>query len=163
MEKDPSGLDPNTAGAKLDTGKAPVFRGVIQYFPKGIKQVALLSQFGAEKYSWHGWSAVDDCINRYTDAMLRHLVDETEGPLDDGPGGSGLLHATAVAWNALARLEKIIEEQENGYNNERVDQETTDGVPRDTGWGVIGGPQASSAETPPDLLERLESINQDGC
>lgn len=163
MEKDPSGLDPNTAGAKLDTGKAPVFRGVIQYFPKGIKQVALLSQFGAEKYSWHGWSAVDDCINRYTDAMLRHLVDETEGPLDDGPGGSGLLHATAVAWNALARLEKIIEEQQNERTRERDNQEAADGVPGSTRGNVVVRVEKPMPSPASDLSIRCDAINQDGC
>lgn len=111
METDPNGLDTSTRGAKLDHGKAPLYRGVIQYFPRALNAVAHLSQFGAEKYSWHGWSAVDDGINRYTDALARHLFDEVvEGAFDDGPGGSGELHATAVAWNALARLEKILEE-----------------------------------------------------
>lgn len=111
MEKDPSGISAKVPGAKLDNGKAPIYRGVIEYFPNAIEQVALLSQFGADKYSWHGWSAVDNGVYRYTDAMQRHLLDEARGELyDTCEGGSGLLHATAVAWNALARLERIIEE-----------------------------------------------------
>lgn len=112
-EADPTGRDVHEPGAKLDSGKAPVARGVLQYFPKALREVALLSEFGANKYAWKGWEEVPDGVNRYSDAMARHLLDETEGPLDDGPGGSGLLHATAVAWNALARLELMLREEED--------------------------------------------------
>lgn len=94
-------------------GKAPILRGVIQYFPRAVQHVANLSMIGAKKYTWKGWEDVEDGINRYGDALGRHLVAEAaEGMMDDGPGGSGELHATAVAWNALARLELILREEE---------------------------------------------------
>ena len=117
MEKDPSGISADARGAKLDSGKAPIYRGVIQYFPKSLRSIALLSKKGAIKYSWHGWSAVQDAVPRYTDAMQRHLLDEQDkGFYDDSEGGTGLPHATCVAWNALARLEKLLEEQEELEN-----------------------------------------------
>lgn len=95
------------AGArKDDSGKPPVVRGAIGYFPEAIKAVASVSAFGATKYAWSGWRHVPDGINRYTDAMGRHLIDEAAGKvLDDD---SGLLSAAHTAWNALARLELII-------------------------------------------------------
>ena len=108
METDPTGKGKHEPGAKLDAGKAPISQGVLQYFPAALKQVALLSQYGAEKYTWKGWESVPDGINRYSDAMGRHLLDEEKSFWDDEEGGSGLLHATAVAWNALARLELIL-------------------------------------------------------
>ena len=92
-------------------------RGVIQYFPRALEQVAHLSQVGANKYTWSGWEEVPDGIDRYSDAMGRHLLDEmTKGMYDDAPNGTGLLHAVCVAWNAMARLELILRELE------RIDQ-----------------------------------------
>lgn len=112
-EKDPNGVASGTPGAKLDAGKSPVMQGALQYFPRAIRAVADLSAKGAAKYSWKGWENVPDGINRYGDAMARHILDEGEGRMfDDSPGGTGELHATSVAWNALARLELILREQE---------------------------------------------------
>jgi Domain of unknown function (DUF5664) len=111
-EKDPNGLDLKTAGAKADENKAPVFQGVLQYFPRALREVARTSQIGARKYSWKGWESVPDGINRYADALGRHIISEAiEGEFD---GDTGLLHASQVAWNALARLELILRKKENG-------------------------------------------------
>lgn len=88
---------------KYDGGKSPVFRGAIDYFPRAISAVAGISAFGASKYAWKGWEGVDDGYNRYSDAMVRHLIYEGEGEVLDPD--SGLLHAAHTAWNALARLE----------------------------------------------------------
>lgn len=116
-ETDPNGKSPHEPGAKLDVGKPPVMRGVLQYFPRALERVANLSAIGAEKYAWKGWESVPDGINRYGDGMARHLLkEEIEGLYDDGEGGSGELHATAAAWNALARLELILREMDNEDN-----------------------------------------------
>ena len=88
---------------KYDGGKSPVFRGAIDYFPRAISAVAAISAFGASKYAWKGWEGVDDGYQRYSDAMVRHLIYEGEGEVLDID--SGLLHAAHAAWNALARLE----------------------------------------------------------
>jgi Domain of unknown function (DUF5664) len=106
------------AGAvKYDAGKSPIFRGGLGYFPRAISRVASVSNFGATKYAWDGWRQVPDGLNRYTDAMVRHLAAEAEGEVLDPD--SGLLHAAHVAWNALARLELILAnikrlEEQNG-------------------------------------------------
>ena len=66
-----------------------------------------------------GWEAVPDGQIRYSDAMGRHILDEAvDGLWDDKEGGSGELHATAVAWNALARLELIIRDLESEGANQ---------------------------------------------
>ncbi len=112
-ESDPHGIASGEPGAKLDAGKAPIMQGVIQYFPRALREIALLSLYGAEKYAWKGWEEVLDGINRYGNAMGRHMLDAaTDGMYDDGPGGSGALHDTAIAWNALAKLEMVLRELE---------------------------------------------------
>lgn len=92
-------------GLKFDTGKAPVMRGVMDYFPNAIKEVAKVSGFGAQKYAWKNWIHVDNGFDRYSDALVRHLLDEADGIND---AESGLLHAAHAAWNSLARLELLI-------------------------------------------------------
>lgn len=104
-EADPTGRAPGTPGAKLDAGKAPMLRGCVEYFPLALEQVAKVSQFGANKYTWKGWETVPDGINRYGDALVRHLAKEEHDP------DSGLLHAAHAAWNALARLELMLRER----------------------------------------------------
>lgn len=90
------------AGVKLDHDKIPVRRGLLEQFPKACLAVAEVSAFGAKKYTWGGWQHVEDGINRYGDAEMRHAL---QNGVDDE---SGLLHAAHEAWNALARLELIL-------------------------------------------------------
>lgn len=115
-ETDPNGLGAKDPGSKLDFGKSPIVRGAIKYFPRALLAVADLSQHGADKYSWKGWEKVSDGIQRYDDAMGRHMAGEViEGEFDQTwmKMDRHVLHATAVAWNALARLELILREKEN--------------------------------------------------
>jgi hypothetical protein len=101
-QKDPYGKSPHEAGSKLDAGKSPVFQGLLDYFPRACLAVAEVSAQGAAKYAWKGWETVPDGFNRYSNALGRHLVNETiEGDYDP----EGFLHAAQVAWNAFARLE----------------------------------------------------------
>lgn len=108
-EADPHGKQQHEPGAKLDAGKICVYRGAIGYFPKAIEQVAAVSTFGARKYAWKGWEDVPDGVNRYSDAMGRHLIEEGQGHTIDRD--SGLLVAAHTAWNALARLELMLREE----------------------------------------------------
>lgn len=92
------------AGArKDDTGKAPIFTGVLSYFPNAIEGVSLVSAFGATKYAWNGWLHVPDGHRRYSDGLVRHLNAEAKEEVLDAE--SGLHHDLHVAWNALARAE----------------------------------------------------------
>jgi hypothetical protein len=114
MESDPHGRNPHELGAKLDAGKTCVWQGALGYFPRAIEQVAAVSTFGAKKYAWRGWETVPDGINRYSDAMGRHLIEEAVGHVHDKD--SGLLVAAHTAWNALARLELMLKEEEEKSN-----------------------------------------------
>lgn len=105
-QHDPNGIGAGEPGAKLDAGKSPIMQGALHYFPRALMAVAELSEKGAEKYSWKGWEKVPDGQNRYGNALGRHIVyEQIEGPIDSE---TGALHATAQAWNALARLELML-------------------------------------------------------
>jgi len=107
-EKDPNGIAANAPGSKLDAGKAGAFQGLIGYFPQALLAVATVSTFGAGKYTWGGWRTVPNGVKRYSDAMVRHLIYEGQGETTDKD--SELLHAAHTAWNALARLELMLNE-----------------------------------------------------
>jgi hypothetical protein len=108
VEEDPTGRDRHEPGAKMDKGKAPIRQGVIQYFPRALEAIALVSLHGAEKYAWKGWESVPNGVARYGDAAGRHaLAEATEGLYDPK---TGYLHAAHEAWNALARLELMLRE-----------------------------------------------------
>lgn len=104
IEVDPNGIAANTPGAKLDAGKIPM-RLILHSMPLALLEVGKVGQYGAGKYTEDGWVKVPDGINRYTDAMMRHMLAEGMGSVDED---SGLLHAAQVAWNALARLELML-------------------------------------------------------
>jgi hypothetical protein len=115
-ERDPTGLDPHDPGAKLDTGKIRAGL-VIGGFARALQRVSQVGTFGANKYSADGWKSVDGGFQRYTDAMLRHYLDESSGERVDKD--SGCLHAAQVAWNALARLEFLLQEIDDEDRSDR--------------------------------------------
>jgi hypothetical protein len=129
---DPDGLSTDQMGAKLDGGKPPIWRGLLNYFPNACRAVAKLSETGAMKYRWGGWSAVANGKERYLDASVRHLADEAAGePYDmtyhDEEGGVKYYHHHLVnyAWNAMAALERAIVD-------EGLNPEYTNSAPRKT-------------------------------
>lgn len=95
-------------GIKYDTGKPRIFE-TIEDFQEPLMEVAKVWTFGADKYGKHNWAYVDNAIDRYSNALLRHML---QGDTIDDE--SGLLHASHVAWNALARLHFIIEKSKGG-------------------------------------------------
>lgn len=119
MEKDPYGKQDKEPGSKLDYGKIDVTRGCLHYFPRALRSVAELSEIGAKKYSWKGWESVPDGIHRYGAALGRHELC-IEGDYTRRDRDTGVLEATAVAWNALARLELILREQEKQTENIKI-------------------------------------------
>jgi hypothetical protein len=102
---------PAGTAVKFDGGKAPVYQGFLNRFPRAILSVAFVSEYGFRKYgSYDGWEKVPDGLNRYTDAKNRHaLLQSIEGAYDEGD--SGLAHAAQEAWGAMARLEMLLREK----------------------------------------------------
>lgn len=103
-EFDPTGRGQHAPGSKVDGGK-PRASLIFDGFANALLEVAKLGTFGAQKYSDDGWKQVPNGVQRYSDAMLRHYLYEQRELIDPD---SGLLHAVAVAWNALARLELML-------------------------------------------------------
>lgn len=104
-ERDPLGRDAHQAGAKLDAGKNRLGL-VLLSFARALDAVGQVGTYGANKYTDNGWVDVPDGVNRYTDAMLRHLLKEAVGESHDPD--TDLLHAAHTAWNALARLDLML-------------------------------------------------------
>lgn len=94
-------------GIKYDKGK-PRLCEMIQDFAGPLEEVAKVWAFGADKYSKGNWRYVEDGLDRYSNALVRHLLAEKDAELDLE---SGLRHAAHVAWNALARLYFLIEKE----------------------------------------------------
>jgi len=107
LEKDPNGIGQHEVGSKLDSGKDRCGL-VLGDFSRALRMVSKIGTYGAKKYTDHGWLEVQDGVERYTDAMLRHWFDENTSCFNDDD--TGLPHAAHLAWNALARLELMIRE-----------------------------------------------------
>ena len=96
-------------GKKFDDDKAPVVQGCFHYFPRALQAVTHLSKYGLEKYDLEyddkNFMKLDP--DRIMNAIGRHLMQEAiDGMYDEE---SNHLHAIAVAWEALARLEILLD------------------------------------------------------
>jgi len=104
-ETAPGNQDPSLGGVKFDHGK-PNVADMLSGFAHALQAVSRLYDHGGDKYAEGNWAYVEGGVIRYSNAMQRHYLDETiDGDIDKK---SGELHATAVAWNALCRLELML-------------------------------------------------------
>lgn len=101
IQKDPAPLPTDSEDRK----HIPMARGVLDYFPAALAEVARLSQAANEKHNpgepMH-WSRGKS--NDHADCLLRHLVER--GTTDD----DGFSHTAKVAWRALALLQEELEQ-----------------------------------------------------
>lgn len=85
----------------------PLARGLIDYFPLALAEVARVSQAGNDKHNpgeplrWSREKSSD-----HADCIVRHLVDRGKVDPEDG-----FLHDAKVAWRALAMLQLALEKQ----------------------------------------------------
>lgn len=91
-------------GYKADKNK-PRLDLVLGDFANALWQVGEVGTFGADKYADSGWLEVDNAIERYSSAMLRHYFKYKAGEGFDEE--SKLSHLAHMAWNALAVLELV--------------------------------------------------------
>lgn len=109
IEKDPSGRDAHSPGAKLDEGKVrPAL--VLGGFARALWAVSAVGSFGAVKYTENGWVEVPNGQARYDDAGMRHWLKDKMGEKVDQD--SKLAHLAHEAWNALAVLDLELRKQE---------------------------------------------------
>lgn len=116
-EFDPSGRSPHQPGAKVDAGKVRMHL-VTGGMARALLEIARVGTFGAAKYTDDGWVAVPDGFRRYEDAQQRHAAYRHTGELLDPD--SGLLHLAHEAWNALAKLDLYLREQEADQEREDI-------------------------------------------
>ena len=95
------------AGVKLDKDK-PRMDLVVGAFAPAIWEVGKVGTFGANKYTDNGWQEVENGIERYSNALLRHYLKFKSGELFDDE--SHLHHLSHLAWNALAILTLYIQQ-----------------------------------------------------
>lgn len=89
----------------------PMARGLLDYFPAALAEVARLSMVANEKHNpgeemHHSRAKSSD----HADCLVRHLVDRGTYDLSDDPeAGDVFLHDVKVAWRALAMLQEELE------------------------------------------------------
>jgi hypothetical protein len=83
-------------GRKFDGGKLRYDLVPMDALDEVVKRFT----HGAAKYAPENWQAVEDAVNRYSAALMRHYSAYRQGERMD-PEAPGLSHIGAVAWNAL--------------------------------------------------------------
>lgn len=84
--------------------EAPIFRGVLMYFPDAIAEVARLSYAATQQHHpdkpmhWDKSKSTDE-----EDSLVRHLMERGTRDID------GQRHSAKAAWRALAMLQREIE------------------------------------------------------
>lgn len=104
---EPAGMIPGPKPGSAEWRKQrPLARGVLDYFPDALLEVAHCSWVGNEQHNpgqplhWDRSKSTDEA-----DALARHLKDR--GTLDT----DRVRHSAKVAWRALALLQKEIEDE----------------------------------------------------
>jgi len=93
----------------------PITRGVLDYFPDALTEVAFVSHTGNQHHNpgqplhWARDKSYD-----HADCLVRHLLDR--GSLDT----DGCRHSAKVAWRALALLQLEIESERNRRDAEEA-------------------------------------------
>ena len=104
------------AGAKHDKGKPKVYSGVMRYFPRAIIEIARVSEHGASIHKWNTWDTIENPLERYSNASIRHELSQCMGVKFDAE--SKIIEQAHVAWNDLARLELMLRDIERSKNIE---------------------------------------------
>lgn len=97
--------------------EAPMARGLLDYFPDALFEVAELSFLANEKHNpgeplhWSKHKSTD-----HADCIVRHLADR--GGWIEGEYARPVRESTALAWRALALLQMEIEAERAGVSVE---------------------------------------------
>lgn len=91
-------------GVKHDNGK-PLIGDMIIDYKTQLLELCKVFEHGTKTYGLGNWKQVENGEERFTNAMIRHLLREDEVYDEE----TGLLHAAQVFFNAGARLYFILE------------------------------------------------------
>lgn len=90
---------------------APVYSGVLAYFPNALIEIAKVSKAGSEQHHpgkplhWDKSKSTDE-----PDCLVRHLLDHAKGQVYDT---DGMRHLAKTCWRAMAFLERELEKEKN--------------------------------------------------
>ena len=104
-------------GIKYDNNKPRLAEMIVDFAPE-LEELCKVWEFGANKYSKSNWKLVENGFDRYSNALVRHLVAEDKCLFDDE---SKLLHAAHIAFNSLARMHFILHTLKYGKLEENTD------------------------------------------
>ena len=131
----------------------PVKRGVLDYFPDAVLEVAFCSWVGNEQHNpgtelhWDRAKSGDEL-----DAMIRHSLEA--GTFDS----DGVRHSAKVAWRALANLQKELEREKQELNEEDMIAKSALEFEENEAWSW--GPDKKLHEE--ELERRMNIIGQNG-
>lgn len=115
---------PKKDGIKYDDDKADW--SLIPF--DALREVLRTFEFGAGKYDRDNWKGMKDWKRRYTNALLRHVIDYAEGnEIDEETGYNHLAHAgfnvLALLWFTIA--EEKVQDMKNLVHNcaEKIKEE----------------------------------------
>jgi hypothetical protein len=114
---DGAGQETDKEGRKFDTDKLRYDLVPMDALDEVVKRFT----HGAKKYAPGNWQTVDNAVERYSAALMRHYSEYRQGERMD-PEAPGLSHIGAVAWNALVLVWFALrgyEPEETGGNNDR--------------------------------------------
>lgn len=77
-----------------------------------VEDIVRVYHAGAKKYGANNWQHLENGMQRYKAAMLRHLMEFENGNEFDAE--TGCRHLAQVAWNAIAMLYLSKHKEENG-------------------------------------------------
>lgn len=132
----------------------PVYSGFMCYFPDAIAEVAKLSKAGNDQHNpgeplhWNRMKSGDEL-----DALTRHLLDSTH----DLPVETAILEARAVAWRAMANLQKLCETREEEGANEALHNEVLDQLRNDITQKSLD--ETGFKRTPQELEDYIAQLN----
>lgn len=90
----------------VDRKNMPLARGVLDYFPDALCEVAAVSLAGNKQHNlgplhWDKSKSTDEA-----DALMRHLIERGKRDTD------GMRHSAKAAWRALAMLQREIDAEQ---------------------------------------------------
>lgn len=97
-------------GIKYDKEK-PRYAEFLLDFQEPLEKLYEVWEFGANKYGKSNWKELDNGLERYSNALIRHLFAENKNIYDEE---TNMFHASHIAFNALARLYFINRSENNG-------------------------------------------------
>ena len=95
-------------GVKHDGGKPQIADMIVDYKDQ-LLELCKVFEHGTNTYGLGNWKSVENGEQRFTNAMIRHLLKEDEVYDEE----TGLLHAAQVFFNAGARLYFILKRLDN--------------------------------------------------